>query len=565
MTTVLFSFQVLLHRRWCSLRNALLFQNRWEWAKKLFFVLVGLSILVGLYFGFLRVFRYLEGVLMAGPLLTWKLTAMALLTTFGMVAISGLITSMTTLYYSYDLGFLMTSPVSTRTIFLDKAIETVFYSSWTLALVLVPYVLALGKVKGFGLSFYVLFSGLFIPFLFLAAALGIGFSLLLMYFFPSSRTRDVIWVLSSISFAFMYVLVRFARPERLLRPDALETVAEYLRYLQAPTAPFLPSWWFTKGLMAYASQHGEILWQQAALIFGGAFLIYGGLVWVAGRFYGIGFSGSQEGVRYDAGYRLATSWEQKWGTFFKVPRDLLILFWKDRKEFFRDVKHWSQLLLILALVMVYLFSIRNLPLGDSADLKSFICFLNIGIAGFVIAALSLRFTFPAISLEGKSYWVIKSAPLDVDLIMREKFLFTVFPTLVLGVILVTFSNYFLGADPFVSWLSLGTILVCSWTLCGMGVGLGAMFPRFHVQNIHQIESSAGGFLYMACALGYLAATIVAEIWPIKMHFQERFGKLHAWDWKLISLSVVFLVVLNFVSFVVPWKLGRKVLEGYEGE
>ena len=40
---------------------------------------------------------------MIGELLLWKLAAIALMTTFGMVVISSLITSLTTLFYAFDL------------------------------------------------------------------------------------------------------------------------------------------------------------------------------------------------------------------------------------------------------------------------------------------------------------------------------------------------------------------------------------------------------------------------------------------------------------------------------
>ncbi|MBI4051713.1 MAG: hypothetical protein HY400_04330 [Elusimicrobia bacterium] len=558
------AFWILLYRRWLSLKNSLVSQDFWAWTKKIFFGLAGLAILVGLYFGFVRVLNYLEGVSLIGSLLSWKLTAMTLLTTFSMVAISGLITAMTTLYYSYDLRFLMSAPVPTRFLFLDKSLETAFYSSWTLALVIFPYILALGNIKSLPFSFYFVFSGLFVPFLALGAAFGIGLSLALMYFFPSSKTRDVIWIFSSLAFACVYVLIRYSQPEKLIRPDALEVVADYLNYLQAPTAAYLPSWWLTKALMAYTSGNWAMVWRQAGLIVGGAVFVYLLLVWAAGRFYVTGFSGSQEGVRWERGLQLRPSWEQRGFKCLNLPREISVFLSKDRKTFFRDVKHWSQLLLIMALVLVYLFSIRQLPL-ETPDLKSFVSFLNIGIAGFVIAALSLRFTFPAISLEGKSYWIFKSAPLNVRSLMREKFLFSVFPTMFLGTVLVGFSNHLLGADVFISSVSVATILLCTWTLCGMGVGFGALFPRFHVENVHQIESSAGGFLYMACALGYLTLTVAVEAGPIRMYFMERMGRAHPWNWNWIIFCVGTLLLLNAAAFYVPGVLGRRVLENYEGD
>ena len=42
--------------------------------------------------------------------------------------------------------------------------------------------------------------------------------------------------------------------------------------------------------------------------------------------------------------------------------------------------------------------------------------------------------------------------------------------------------------------------------------VGAIFPRFNIPNIHQLESSAGGFVYMAASLFYIGLTIAIEAW-----------------------------------------------------
>jgi len=59
-------------------------------------------------------------------MLSWKLTSMVLLMTFSMVIVSSIIISMSTLYYSFDLKFLFSCPLDLRSIFMDKALETVF-------------------------------------------------------------------------------------------------------------------------------------------------------------------------------------------------------------------------------------------------------------------------------------------------------------------------------------------------------------------------------------------------------------------------------------------------------
>jgi hypothetical protein len=69
---------------------------------------------------------------------------------------------------------------------------------------------------------------------------------------------------------------------------------------------------------------------------------------------------------------------------------------------------------------------------------------------------------------------------------------------------------------------------------------------------------------MASSLAYVGVTVMILSWPMQMHFRERFGKALAWDWRVAGLAAVALVLLNAAVFTVPWVLGRRRLEAYEG-
>ncbi len=551
-------FLLLLRRRGRSLANTLSHLTSYEWGRNVAFSLAGLGLLFGLHHGFYRLLSYLSTVELIGTLLIWKLTAMLMMMTLSMVAVSSLLTSLTTLFYSYDLKFLMRTPAGLKTVFLDKSLESAFFASWMIGLILVPYVGALMRVLHLGIGFFGAFAALLLPFLLLGASLGIAFTLVLLYLFPSSRTRDVVWVLSSLSLTVTYGLVRFSQPEKLIRPDTLRVVAEYLNFLQAPTAPGLPSWWLTRGLQAAAAGRWGHWGLDAAALWIAAIATYTLLVLLAGRIYFIGYSGAQEGALRHRTHSFRALWEER----VLGAGPMAILFWKERMTFVRDVKHWSQIMLIGGLVFVYLFSIRRLPL-DTPDLRSLVSFLNVGTAGFVIAALGLRFTFPAISLEGRSWWVLQASPLTVAQIMRQKFLFSALPTLVVALTLGLMTNWILNADAFTARLSLVALGVVGVAICAMGIGFGALFPRFTVENIHQVESSVGGFVYMACALSYIGATMALLAVPMNMHFQERFGRVGVWDWRIMGMVAAGWLALNAITFTVPWGLGRRALESYE--
>lgn len=539
--------RVLAWRRARSAGNALARSAPYDRAKTAAFALAGLGLLAGLHAGFHRVLAYLMTVEPIGRLLVWKLTALLLMATLSMTVVSSLLTSLTTLFYSYDLRFLMNAPLSPRAVFLDKALESAFFASWMLGLVLAPFALALARAQGLGASFIAACALLLPPFLLLGTSVGTAFTLVLMAAFPSSRTRDAVWALSSLSLTVVYGLVRLAQPERLARPDALGVVAEYLAFLQAPTARYLPSWWLARGARAAAegrwgawAADGLLLWTSAAAA-------YAALTALAGRLYFPGYSGAQAGVprRIKASYR-------------RLRAGAVV--WKDATLFLRDVRHWSQMALVAGLVFVYLFSLRRLPL-DTPELRGLIAFLNVGTAGFVLAALGLRFTFPAVSLEGRSWWVLKAAPVSLDRVLRQKLAFSVLPMLAVAVALGAATSVILDSDAFTARLTLGALCVIALAVSAMGVGFGALFPRFTVENVHQIESSAGGFAYMAACLFYVGATLAALAPPMRMHLQRRLGT--PWDGGVAAASFAAWGLLTAVAVGVPWVLGRRALEAHE--
>ena len=117
---------------------------------------------------------------------------------------------------------------------------------------------------------------------------------------------------------------------------------------------------------------------------------------------------------------------------------------KDFKSFFRDTTQWSQLILLTALVIVYLYNFRVLPL-DKTPLPTFflqnlVSFLNMALAGFVLSAVSVRFVFPAVSLEGLSFWTIRSSPLSPRTFLWGKFWTSLIPLLILAEILPAFGE-----------------------------------------------------------------------------------------------------------------------------
>ncbi|HMU76035.1 MAG TPA: hypothetical protein PKD69_09720, partial [Elusimicrobiota bacterium] len=302
-----------------------------------------------------------------------------------------------------------------------------------------------------------------------------------------------------------------------VRADNLEVIIQYIAQLEAPTAPYLPSWWMSLAVSSYAAGRlGEVLSYGALL---GAVAVAAGALLVAfgERAYYSGWAAAQEGGRRRTVTPLGREW--RWIPRFFSTR-VRALLGKDFAIFRRDSNQWSQLLMLMSIVAVYLISIRKLPL-DTPYLRGLVSFLNIGMVGFVLASVALRFVFPEISLEGRAWWVLRAAPMSLWSVLGGKFLSGFLPLSVVGVVLVWVSNAFLHVDPFVVWLSNGTVFVMAGALAGMGVGFGALFPRFNLENIAQIQTSAGGMIYMVAALFYVGLTLSLEAVIMRLYYYSR--------------------------------------------
>ena len=198
---------------------------------------------------------------------------------------------------------------------------------------------------------------------------------------------------------------------------------------------------------------------------------------------------------------------------------------KDIKLFFRDASQWSQLFLLFALMVVYIYSFKLLPIQRAAMpsffLQNLISFLNLGMVGFVTSAVAVRFVYPAVSLEGPSFWIIRSAPISIREFLWAKFWSSLLPLLILAEILIILSNTLLKVTPFMMLLGIVTVFLMTFGITSLGIGIGAAFPRFKHENVAQIPTGFGGIVYMISTLLFIGVVIVLEAWPVYRIFTAQ--------------------------------------------
>ncbi len=562
------TFLYLLQPTWRSILNRNRSREASGTLKNLFLIVLGMIFWVGIFFLFYRALSYFKGVEEIGNLLAVKILSMVMLIFFSILVFSNIITALSSYYLSDDLILLHSSPIFFGHIYQAKFIETLIESSWMIVFFGIPIFGAYGVVYQANWIFYVGIIIALIPMVVIAAGIGIIITMVLVSIFPARGTRDILFLLTIIFVVGIYLLFRFLQPERLFNPEQFDQFVDFLAMFKTPTSVYLPNHWFTEFLVSLIFQKEGNIWFPFFLLLSTAMasVAIGG--WVAGRIYSDGWMKSQEGKRTVLSpsswvHRMSDLWTHPFG-----PQAQAII-QKDIKSFLRETTQWTQLLLLGALVVVYLYNFRVLDLDKfpfpTFYIENMFAFLNMGLAAFVISAVAIRFVFPAVSIEGKSFWFIRSAPITIRRLLWSKFWMYLLPLLFLAEVLIIISNHFLHVTSFMMGLSIVTMFFMTFGIVALGIGLGAIYPRFFMENVAKIATGYGAILYMILSMGFIGLVVVLEAWPVYIIFVFRLRgiQISLFQWAVISGSFTLVFLLNLAAFYLPMRWGIRHLEQSE--
>jgi ABC-2 type transport system permease protein len=550
---------LLLPHLWSS-RNRARRRERGDLSRGLLFGGVGVAVCAVLFQGSFWLTGHLEDYAELGDFLLRMGLSWLFLTFLSFLAFSGVVTALSTFFLSEDLRLLLVAPVATRRLFHARFLRTVVQASWMVVIFLVPVLIGVGRAKCAGFAFYVTALLTVVPFALIPVAAGTAVTLLLVNTFPARRARDILMLMGLLFAASLVIVLRFIRPEQLLRVESLPDLTGFFATLQSPITPMLPSFWA-----------GETIF---ASLQGGRDLLHAGALWTTAlasvvvvraaseRWYFSGFSRSQEAPKARF---------TRFGTLDVVARALPLstvrrqLLIKDLKIFLRDVSQWSQLLLLLALVLLYLYNFRVLDLSRipymSGFLKNIYAFINLGMAGFVMATVAVRFAFPAVSAEGAAFWIIRTSPISLHDFLWSKFWTALVPVLVFTEVLTIAANEFLGVDPFLKVITALAIVFMSFALVGLAVGLGARYPRFGADP-SQVAGSYGGVAFMMQAVLFVIVMIVLLGWPSSVYLlqQARGRSLLVSQQSLMALCFIGAAALSLAIWIASMRGGVRALE-----
>jgi len=560
------SIAALLAPYFRGIRNQQRNAGRGELLRALLFASVGLLFALFVFAGFYRVLLYIGQFDEFTAPLTHRVLDTVSAFVLTVLLASTIVTALATQYLSDDLSLLMSSPVPLPALYGARLILTLLQSSWMVVLFSVPVYAAFAATAASPSVFLAAVALAFPPLVLIATCIGSMVTSALMAAFPARRVKEMLLLLSALFVVLLVFLIRVQQPERLLNPRSIYDVTEFFSSFSTPSSPFLPSAWTTSVLVA--GRNGEalpampllLLWSTSA-----ALVVIG--CWMARWLYGIGYSRAQESrpARLSSLPLVDRILETVSRPFELRFRSLLL---KDLRTFLRDTTQWSQLLLLVALVVVYLYNFSVLPANFTFAtfyLQNLFSFLNLGLAGFVLAAVAVRFVFTSVSSEGRAFWIIRSSPLTMEKLLWSKFWTALPPLLLLSQVLTIVSNQFLGATLFMTVLSSITILFVTFGIVGLGVGMGAAFPKFKFENVTQIAGSSGGLLYMIAASSFIAAVLFLESIPVYLILSADFRGVPLTSRALAAsiLSLGLVLVLNLFTVALPMRWGRRKLDAME--
>ena len=554
---------IVLRPKWQGARARLLEQRAGAGPRLVLLALLAVAFWSGVFGVVYRVLRYFRGVADIGDLLATKLLGLALLAFSSILLLSNVITALSSFFLAKDLDLLAASPVHSIRFYLAKLVETTLHSSWMIALLAVPLFAAYGIVYHGGPLWPVIVLAAFLPFLILPAVVGSTLTLLLVNIVPARRAKELLSLIAVGAIGGLVLLLRMAQPELLVRPEGFRSLADFVAMLQTPTNPLLPSEWAMRMLMNWLLRVADprpivALWGTAA-----AALVLGGVLfrWL----YRHAFSKAQEGAPAASG---AGGWATALGaTLAWLPAERREFILKDTRLFFRDPTQWSQLILLGVLVVVYLFNVQALPLfsGERVPVTvvTLVVFLNLGLAGFVLAAIAARFLFPSVSLEGRQMWLLRSSPLDLRSMLWSKYWIGTVPLLVLALLITTVTNVILRASPFMALVSVVTMVLFTLAASALALSFGAFYPRFDTENAAQIPTSFGGLVYMMTSVLLLALIIMLEAPAVATEIHaEQSGAAVRWGVELL-VPLLAAVVLCLAATLLPLRLALAKMERFE--
>ena len=484
---------------------------------------------------------------------------MSLFAFFLLLLFSSSIAALGYLFSAKDLPLLLTAPISRKRLYYSRLLAITGNASWMFFLFGAPAVAAYGAALNLAPTFYFVAALTFIPFAFIPSILGTVVITLFVNIIPPHRLRDVLVIFAFFMVCIILILGQDSTAYVSTEEQKLADLMEFLKQQQSPDPIWSPSRWIFEVLNGFITgAHSSILYFSVLLTGGFAALLYFG-GWLFDRLFLRGWSIAIQGERTLRVRRSSVS--TMLGRFI-VPfnSQFRAICFKEARMFFRDTTQSLQMLMLLMLTFVYLFNFRTLRSGSQFSEETFawwhviLSLANVAFGACVIAAITTRFVFPAVSLEGRAYSIVRGAPLSIEQLLRYKFRAWIIPISILALILLVSGTWAIQA-PVAAIVATAIIaLSISGGIVGLGIGIGAVYARFDWDSPAQVTASFGSLVFMLLAICCVMLTSIPALFIFILTCVPSFSVMLDRSNYLLALGFSY-----FLVFTINYGVARKAL------
>ncbi len=468
------------------------------------------------------VLNYLMSVDSIGTAIAGRVLAMSLLSIGSVLILSCIVTALPAFFLSKDLELLASAPIPPLTFFTSRFLQVVAEGGAIALLLVVPLLAGYGLSFGGGVLWPLVAFAAWLPLWLTATALGCIAVYLLVAFVPPTRAQLAFRVIGlGMCVAAIYVMQR-VEPTHLTQLGT-KAIGEVVKMLDVPLSPWLPTEWAARVLKNWLDgfwdpQPLAWLWLLATVALAAA---YGSFRLLYAR----GIAAVRSAGRSDHPPSIITKpFHWLLSPMSPARRELLL---KEMRLLGRDAALWSQFVLLIPLVLVYVVGVSVLPTGGGAMpqlVTSILPVVNCGLAGMVLAAVTSRLVLPTIAAEGTMWWLLRAAPVRVRDIIFAKYWAATGPLALVAVGIVGLTSLLLGTAPIVMALSMAAVGSLMFAQAALALYIGSIDPRFDAETAVNQTVTWQGILFLLSA-GVLTMIVALSLAPA-MYWYARSVAYH---------------------------------------
>jgi ABC-2 type transport system permease protein len=477
-----------------------------------------------------------------------------------MTSLTALASALGSFYLADDVETILASPASSLLFFTARLLYVLCTVAWMPFIFISPVLAAMATSYELSQWFIPVALLTFLPYFLIPASLGTLVATIFMATISQRWAKVIIRI--SIALAIGSLLfVLHGLVETITSRSSDGQMLRLASSLSLAQSPWFPSAWAATILSELLAPSGKGIGIRLALLYALACAITGLAHISLHTLHPRGFSRAlarraiANSRSHDNGGRATTH----------LPQPAAVIR-KDIRFLTRDVAQSTQLIFLGGLCLFYLGNLRTFVALDtfttdaSVNWQRAFFIIHTAITAFFTSSICTRLVFTSISLEGKSYWILQTAPIHFRQILRAKFLGWYIPIAVLSSLLFSIGTQILIGRWDITLLFALLSLFVSYGIVGLGIGLGAYFADFSWEHPSQLALSVGSLVYMLSS----AMLVLLNIFPIGILLQLLLARnTGSARITIICIVVIGIAFMNFLAAQFALRLGKRSNTGDE--